>query len=101
MTPHDHREFVLGCYRCELGLDEVRNVEAEGLRAAVSIEAAANALGLPLSELDSLTRIPAVSSAMLAVRYGIRPELAAARYDLPWLDDGPMSGVDWERLLDA
>jgi hypothetical protein len=22
MTPHDHRQFVPGCFRCELGRDE-------------------------------------------------------------------------------
>lgn len=23
MTPHDHRKFVPGCYRCEMGKDEM------------------------------------------------------------------------------
>jgi hypothetical protein len=26
MTPHDHRVFVAGCFRCELGRDEVEDV---------------------------------------------------------------------------
>lgn len=31
MTPHDHRTLVPGCYRCELGRDEVRDAEAAEL----------------------------------------------------------------------
>lgn len=27
MTQHDHREFVPGCYRCDLGRDEVEAAE--------------------------------------------------------------------------
>lgn len=33
MTPHTHREYVEGCYRCELGRDEVEL--AERLRGRV------------------------------------------------------------------
>lgn len=29
MTPHDHREFVSGCYRCELGRDEARDAAVD------------------------------------------------------------------------
>lgn len=29
MTPHDHATFVPGCYRCELGRDEVMSGLAE------------------------------------------------------------------------
>lgn len=32
MTPHDHRTFVPGCYRCELGRDEAHDAEVEELR---------------------------------------------------------------------
>lgn len=29
MTPHNHREYVPGCYRCELGRDEARDAETD------------------------------------------------------------------------
>lgn len=31
MTPHLHRAFVPGCYRCELGLDENSDVPLSAL----------------------------------------------------------------------
>lgn len=38
MTPHDHRVFVPGCFRCELGRDEYEGAlvdEVEELRQAL------------------------------------------------------------------
>lgn len=33
MTPHLHREYVEGCYRCDLGRDEEARAMKENIRA--------------------------------------------------------------------
>lgn len=45
MTPHEHRTFVEGCYRCELGRDEARD--------AASIEDVRWRLESAMEKLDS------------------------------------------------
>ena len=31
MSAHDHREYVEGCYRCDIGRDEAQRAEADDL----------------------------------------------------------------------
>jgi hypothetical protein len=51
MTPHDHTAFVPGCYRCELGRDELarqhEEIEAEREAVIAAVMRHANALDHP------------------------------------------------------
>lgn len=63
--------------------------------------ACAASLGLPVGDEAALRRLVErqdICRAMLDVRAGLRPEQAAAIHDLPWIDAGPASGVDWRAL---
>lgn len=48
---------------------------------------------------DRLCSMPIVCAALIDLRRGALPEQAAARFDLPWVDDGPGSHLDWEAIL--
>lgn len=62
----------------------------------MTVEEAAELLGLPLRYLELLTRNPNVARAIMDVNSGIGPEAAAARHDLPWIDP---TGVDYAAIM--